>query len=131
MTPVPYLSETIRILQHFDKTLKPLELKEPPKAVEAPKTEVREKVNPFMPDFTWFGRYGADGEPEEIALEITYFREPTVVKPGHYISPRDPAYDGGEVNFGAANIVGKDGTLTPTTLTELELEAAEEAFWNP
>ncbi len=84
-----------------------------------------------MPDFTWFRQVDFEDDLQEIALEITYFRDPTVVKPGHYISPRDPAYDVGEVTFGDANIVGKDGKLTPVVLTELEIEAATEAFWNP
>jgi len=127
ISPVPYLSETIRILQHFDKTLKPLELKEPHNAVEAPKTEVAKK-NPYMPDFTWFRPGEDEDNPEEIAIEITYFREPNKHGASDW---RDPAADEGWIEFGDANIVRKDGTLVPVVLTPLELEAAERAFWNP
>jgi hypothetical protein len=103
-TPVPGLSETVKVLQSLAKK------------------------NPFMPDFTWFRQVDFEDEPQEIALEITYFRE----RNSHgCISERDPGFDCGEVTFGDANIVGKDGKLTPVVLTELELEAATDAFWNP
>lgn len=79
-----------------------------------------------FPDFPFSLTRAFCDEPIDVAIEVTYYRPPTELKPGQYISPRDPAYDDGEVCFGHAFTV-PDGK--PVTLSLLEEEAAEAAFW--
>lgn len=66
-------------------------------------------------------------DEQEVAIEVTYYRPPTELKPGQYMSTQDPAFDSGEVCFGYAFTV-PDGK--PITLSRLEEEAAMESFWN-
>lgn len=89
---------------------------------------VNQKPAARWPDFPYTISRPLEGiEEQEIAIEVTYYRPPTVLKPGQYMSTQDPAFDSGEVCFGHAFTV-PDGK--PITLTLLEEEAAERAFWD-
>lgn len=129
----PELSHTLQVLKFMQAKTEPifakaLGIKEPDvSAGHAPTTE-EPKKNPFHvhPDFPFSVQRDFSDDAVEVAIEVTHYRPPGS---NRGLDHRDPNYDPGEVLFGDAYMLDKDGKPTPITLTQLELEAAEGSFW--
>lgn len=76
-----------------------------------------------FPDFTFFVSRDFSDDHVEVVIEVLHYHPPGNNKS---LDHRDPAYDAGEVTFGNARYLNGESAK----LTELELNAAEQAFWN-
>lgn len=84
------------------------------------------KPKSYHPDFQYTLDRTLDGQGEiEVAVEVTYYRADSEHK--GWIDHRDPAFSPGEVQFGDAIDTATGETVT---LTPLEWEQVEAAFWN-
>lgn len=92
------------------------------------KEEAREaaKPNPLNvhPDFHFSVQRDFSDDLIDLAIQVTHYRAPGN---NRGLDHRDPAYDGGEVEFGDAIVVSTGETIQ---LTPLEWDAVESAFWN-
>lgn len=76
------------------------------------------------PDFPFFLQRDFLDSEIELAIQVTHYRPPGN---NRGLDHRDPNYDAGEVEFGDAVVVATGNTIT---LTPLEWDAVETAFWN-